>query len=79
MAGKCYNSVIWENCGFKRQQEAYLSSMPSSHKAWLIGDSGYASEKNMMVPFAECTSISQEKYHKSHKKHGIKWRAQSEF
>ena len=66
--GSVNDSVIWENCGFRRKLEAYLSSMPSSHKARLIGDSGYASEKYMMVPFAECTSISQEKYNKSHKK-----------
>lgn len=66
--GSVNDSVIWENCGFKRQLEAYFSSMPSSHKAWLIGDSGYASEKYMMVPFAECTNISQERYNKSHKK-----------
>ena len=47
--GSVHDSTMWEHCGFKMQLDKFLQSMPGSYKAWLIGDSGYATENGMNV------------------------------
>lgn len=70
--GSVNDSTIWKLCSFRKQLNAYISTMPTSYKAWLIGDSGYAQGANLMTPVIETdtttTSAAETSYNVSHKK-----------
>ena len=62
-------TIYYNHCGFKRRLESFLLEMPTTYKAWLIGDSGYAQRKTMMTPLLDDRlSAAETAYNVSHKR-----------
>jgi hypothetical protein len=58
--GRVHDSFIWNNCELKR----FLAN--NNINGWLLGDSGYPLERQLMTPFISPSNDSQTKYNKSH-------------
>jgi hypothetical protein len=58
--GRVHDSFIWNNCELKN----YLKN--NAINGWLLGDSGYPLEKQLMTPFLNPTNESQNRYNRSH-------------
>ena len=67
--GSVHDSTIFNHCGFKRRLELFLRKMPGTYKASLIGDSGYAQRKIMMIPLMDDSLTAAEAaYNRAHKR-----------
>lgn len=66
--GSVRDLTIWEYSSLCDSMDRYFSSMPSSYKGWLIGDSGYSLRRNMMIPFEDPQTPAEEDYNRAHKK-----------
>jgi hypothetical protein len=59
-SGRVHDSFIWNNCGLK----LYFNN--NNINGWLLGDSGYPLEKNLMTPFLNPQNNGQMRYNVSH-------------
>jgi hypothetical protein len=58
--GRVHDSFIWNNCGLK----LYFDN--NNMNGWLLGDSGYPLERNLMTPFLNPQTNGQMRYNDSH-------------